>query len=76
MGYPDPRWLLRPQEMPWYSIKETDVAYLSRKEDYLVLERLLLLDEEALYQMTLLGLCSTGVHVFRDPPIYTSALFA
>jgi TniQ len=53
MGYPDPRWLLHPQEMPWYSINETNIAYLSRKDDYLILERLLLLDEEALYQMTL-----------------------
>jgi TniQ len=53
MGYPDPRLLLHPQEVPRYRIKETDIAYLSRKDDYLILERLLLLDEEALYQMTL-----------------------
>ena len=53
MGYSDPRWLLHPQEVSGFSITESDLPYLSRKDDYLVLERLLQLNEEALYQMTL-----------------------
>ncbi len=52
MGYSDPRWLLHPQEVSGFSITESDLPYLSRKDDYLVLERLLQLNEEALYQMT------------------------
>jgi hypothetical protein len=53
MGYSDPRWLLHPQEVPGYSINESDLPYLSLNDDYQVLERLLQLNEEALYQMTL-----------------------
>lgn len=53
MGYPDPRWLLHLQELPWYHINESELPYVSLKRDYLVLGRLLHLDEEALYRLTL-----------------------
>src|SRR5947207_3250189 len=53
MGYPDPRWLLHPQEVQWWGITESYLAYLSRKDDYLILGSLLKLNEEALYQMTI-----------------------
>jgi len=37
MGYSDPRWLLHPQEVPGYSINESDLPYLSLSDDYQVL---------------------------------------
>lgn len=52
MGYPDYRWLLRPEGKGW-DIKDTDLPILSGKHDYQILEHLLLLSEEQVYSHTL-----------------------
>src|SRR6266496_5088620 len=52
MGYEDLRWILRPQEERW-DIKEKEIPLLSKMEDYHVLQHLLLLSEEQLYNHTL-----------------------
>jgi TniQ len=52
MGYPDLRWLLRPERNTW-NIKDTEIPLLSAKKDYEVLEHLLMLSEEELYSHTL-----------------------
>jgi hypothetical protein len=52
MGYPDYRWLLRPEGRGW-DIKDTDLPLLSAKHDYQILEHLLLLSEEQVYSYTL-----------------------
>lgn len=52
MGYPDYRWLLRPEGRGW-DIKDTDLPLLSAKHDYQILEHLLLLSEEQVYSHTL-----------------------
>ena len=52
MGYPDYRWLLRPEGKHW-DIKDTDLPLLSAKHDYQILEHLLLLSEEQVYSHTL-----------------------
>ncbi len=52
MGYPDYRWLLRPEGKRW-DIEDTDLPLLSAKHDYQILEHLLLLSEEQVYSHTL-----------------------
>lgn len=52
MGYPDFRWLLRPEGKRW-DIDEKEIPLLSAKRDYRILERLLLLSQEELYSHTL-----------------------
>jgi len=52
MGYADLRWLLRPEGGRW-DIKSTEIPLLLKKEQYHVLQRLLLLSEEQLYNQTL-----------------------
>ncbi|HEX9135286.1 MAG TPA: TniQ family protein [Ktedonobacteraceae bacterium] len=52
MGYEQPEWVLHPENSA-QSIAPQRLAYLSRLADYELLERLLLLDEEVLYSLTL-----------------------
>ncbi len=52
MGYENPVWLLRPEGVP-HKINPANLPLLHRQNDYLFLERLLLLDEEQLYALTL-----------------------
>src|SRR5260370_28457957 len=52
MGYPDFRWLLRPEGKRW-DIEEKAVRLLSEKRDYPNLENLLLLSQEELHSHTL-----------------------
>ena len=71
MGYEQPKWLLQP-ENPSYRLREEDLPWLCRKEDFLYLERLLYLDEETLYLTTLHRFAS----LFQDetdPPAYHNA---
>jgi hypothetical protein len=51
MGYTSPYWILRPQEAP-YEIEPTYLIWLSNNTHYRILQRLLQLDEETLYQGT------------------------
>lgn len=51
MGYEQPKWLLQPESLS-YRLREEDLPSLCRKEDFLYLEQLLYLDEEALYCTT------------------------
>jgi len=67
MGYPDFRWLLRPQENTW-SIRDTEIPLLSAKNDYEVLEHLLMLSEEELYSHTLHRFASLLERVQRHQP--------
>ncbi len=57
MGYEHPRWMLHPEHIP-YSIDPAALPLLHRRTDYLFLQRLLLLEEEQLYRLTL--------HAFTD----------
>jgi TniQ len=52
MGYEQPKWLLH-LEGSSYRLREEDIPWLCRKEDFLYLEQLLDLDEETLYVTTL-----------------------
>jgi len=52
MSYEHPSWLLRP-ESGLHSIRVADLPVLSLRADYEFLEHLLLLDQEALYTLTL-----------------------
>ncbi len=52
MGYEDLRWILRPEGDRW-DIKEKEIPLLSKKEDFHVLQHLLLLSEEQLHSHTL-----------------------
>jgi hypothetical protein len=52
MGYEQPRWLLQPENSS-HRLREEDLPWLCRKEDFLYLEQLLSLDEETLYLTTL-----------------------
>ena len=52
MGYEDLRWILQPEGDRW-DIKEKEVPFLSKKEDFHVLQHLLLLSEEQLHSHTL-----------------------
>src|SRR5215472_12116025 len=51
MGYPDPRWILRPQGSS-YGINASDLPLLSKQRDFQLLQELLLLDENALFSLT------------------------
>ncbi len=51
MGYEQPKWLLQ-LENSSYRLREEDLPWLCRKEDFLHLEHLLYLDEETLYRTT------------------------
>ena len=68
MGYPDLRWLLRPEGNKW-SIEDTEIPLLSAKKDYDVLEHLLILSEEKLYSHTLHRFASLleGVYGGQQP---------
>src|SRR6266566_7096047 len=52
MGYKNPQWILRPEGSS-SSIQPFNLCRLREKTDYDFFERLLLLDEEALYSLTL-----------------------
>ena len=62
MGYKDMRWLFRPEGNRW-NMKEIDIPLLSSDEASYVLQRLLLLSKEQLYNHT--------VHRFAAPLEYT-----
>jgi TniQ/Zinc finger found in FPG and IleRS len=68
MGYPDLRWILRPEGNKW-SIEDTEIPLLSAKNDYEVLEHLLILSEEKLYSHTLHRFASLleGVYGRQQP---------
>lgn len=51
MGYEDPHWILHPQGSP-YRIKAAALPFLSKPEDYLLLQQQLLLDETTLSSLT------------------------
>lgn len=51
MGYPDLRWILRPQESP-YGINASDLPLLTEQRDFLLLQQLLLLNEATLSSLT------------------------
>src|SRR6266705_1838029 len=51
MGYEHPEWLLRPENAP-HKISPANLPLLHGQHDYHLLERLLLLDEEQLYALT------------------------
>jgi len=52
MSYEHPSWLLRP-ESGLHSIRAADLPVLALRADYAFLERLLLLDQDTLYALTL-----------------------
>ena len=52
MGYRNPTWILRPEEVP-YIVQPFSLCQLRDKADYCFFEQLLGLDEECLYQLTL-----------------------
>ena len=52
MGYGQPKWLLQPENSS-YRLREEDLPFLCRKENFLYLEQLLSLDEETLYFTTI-----------------------
>lgn len=52
MGYEQPLWLVRP-EGPAHHVRMADLPVLKKSQDYRFLQQLLLLDEEAIYRMTL-----------------------
>jgi hypothetical protein len=64
MGYEDPRWLLRPQQIPPLSIDPAFLPFLERPTDYRYLSRLLLLEQEQLHALTL----RRFVSLFARPP--------
>ena len=51
MGYPDLRWILRPQGSP-YGINASDLPLLTKQRDFQLLQQLLLLDEATLSSLT------------------------
>jgi hypothetical protein len=53
MGYENVRWLLHPERPAGADIETQNLALLSRRDDYQLLESLLALDEEELYDHTL-----------------------
>lgn len=53
LGYEYPRWLLRPEQIPPLTIDPAFLPLLERPTDYRYLSRLLLLEEEQLYALTL-----------------------
>jgi hypothetical protein len=57
MGYERPHWILHPEHIA-YRIDPAALPLLHRRTDYLFLQRLLLLEEEQLYRLTL--------HAFTD----------
>lgn len=52
MGYKNPAWILRPEDIP-YVVQPFTLCQLRDKADYRFFEQLLRLDEECLYQLTL-----------------------
>ncbi len=52
IGYANPQWLLSP-EVSQHTVRALGVSTLHRAADYRFLERLLMMDEEALYACTL-----------------------
>ncbi len=52
MGYKNPAWILRPEEIS-YSVQPFRLGLLRNRMDYQFFEQLLGLDEEALYRLTL-----------------------
>ncbi len=52
MGYEKPEWLLRLESVP-HKINPDNLPLLHRQKDYLLLKRLLLLEEEEIYALTL-----------------------
>ena len=52
MGYENPTWVLQPESVP-YTINPAKLPLLCHSADYLLLQRLLLLQEEQLYELTL-----------------------
>lgn len=52
MGYKNPQWILHPEENP-SAIHPFNLCMLRERRDYQFLEQLLLLDEEALYSLSL-----------------------
>jgi TniQ len=52
MGYKDPTWVLRPESVS-HTINPARLSLLYHSTDYLLLQRLLLLQEEQLYELTL-----------------------
>jgi TniQ len=52
MGYEHPQWLLRPEQIA-YKISASSLPLLRRRADYLMLGRLLSLDEAQIYDLTL-----------------------
>ena len=52
MSYEHPLWLLQP-ESDLHSVRAADLPVLARRADYTFFERLLLLDQETLYALTL-----------------------
>jgi hypothetical protein len=53
MGYSSPKWLLRPEQIPPLTIDPAFLPCLERPTDYRYFSRLLLLEEEQLYALTL-----------------------
>lgn len=65
LGYPRPEWLLHPEQIN-HTIPRASLSLLRRRADYTFLGRLLLLEEEHLYALTL--------HRFAErfqPPLHT-----
>ena len=52
MGYKNPAWILRPEDIP-YVVQPFTLCQLRDKADYRFFEQLLRLDQECLYQLTL-----------------------
>jgi hypothetical protein len=52
MGYEHPKWLLSPEQIA-YKISASSLPLLRRRTDYLMLARLLCLDEAQIYDLTL-----------------------
>lgn len=53
MGYESPQWLLHSEQIPSHTIDPAFVPCLERHTDYRYFSRLLLLEEEQLYELTL-----------------------
>lgn len=52
MGYEQPSWLIQPEGLA-HHVRTADLPVLKRSQDYRFFQQLLLLDEEAIYRMTL-----------------------
>ena len=57
MGYKDPHWIMRPEDIP-HHVPVSTVGILHKKSDYEMLGCLFLLDEETIYNLTLHRLAS------------------